>query len=504
MKKSKRNLAARQGELKKRLDRSWQPQREDPVLESGNIHYEVSGRVKAVNCGGLGMLQTVVSAVGLRAAIDEEVSVLKRHLPYHESDHVLSIAYMILTGGRCLGDLEERRESVAFLNALGARRIPDPTTAGDFLRRFDDEEKVLRLMEAINRARSRVWRTRPRAERRCAVIDVDGTVVETTGRCKERMDLNYDGRWGFGPLVVSLANSAELLFAVNRPASRPSHEGAPRWIDRAITWAREEAGFERVRLRGDTDFSLTEHFDRWTDEGVEFVFGIDAHRSFVKRAEALEADVWALFERPSQERDSRRRRATDVRSEVVLQKGYRNLVLEQEHVAEFDYRPRKAQKTYRMIVLRKKIRVTEGQLQLEDEVRYFFYVTNVSKSSLSTAAVVRENNARCQQENLIEQLKNGVQATRLPVREFYANWTYLVIAALAWNIKAWAGLLLPEEMGARALLRMEFRRFLNEIVRLPAQILKTGRQLVFRLLEVNRWTVMLLEGTQRLKQWQYG
>ncbi len=504
MRNSKRNLAARQKELQKRLDRSWQPQREDPVLESGNIHYQVSGRVKAVKCGGLGMLQTVVSATGLRAAIDEKVTVLKRHLPYHESDHILSLAYNILTGGKCLGDLDERRESVAYLNALGARRIPDPTTAGDFLRRFDEEAKVLRLMEAINRARSAVWRTRPQSERRRAVIDVDGTIVETMGRCKERMDLSYDGRWGFGPLVVSLANSGEVLYAVNRPASRPSHDNAPKWIDRAVTWARQRTGFEQVLLRGDTDFSLTEHFDRWTDDGVKFVFGIDAHPSFVKRAKALEEKAWERFERQRQQRASRRRRATDVRSEVVLQKGYRELALEQEHVAEMDYRPRKSKKTYRMIVLRKKIRATQGQLQLVDEIRYFFYVTNVSKARLSTANVVRENNARCQQENVIEQLKNGVQATRLPVREFYANWTYLVIAALAWNIKAWASLLLPEKLGARAILRMEFRRFLNEIVRVPAQILEAGRQLVFRLLEVNRWTEMLLEGTQRLKRWQYG
>lgn len=502
VKNSKRNLVARQLELEKRLDRSWQPLRAKPVLESGNIHYEVSGRIKAVKCGGLGMLQTVVAATGLSAAIDEEVTVLKRHLPYHESDHVLSMAYNILTGGRSLGDLEQRRESVAYLDALGARRIPDPTTAGDFLRRFDDEAKVLKLMQAINRARSRVWRTRPKAERHRALIDVDGTIVETTGRCKERMDLSYDGRWGFGPLVVSLANSDEVLYAVNRPASRPSHDQAPKWMDMAIAWARKDAGFKHVLLRGDTDYSLTEHFDRWTDDGVEFVFGIDAHPSFVKRAKALEAEAFKPFER--QRRASRRRRVTDVRSEVVQQKGYRELTLEQEHVAEMDYRPRKAQETYRMIVLRKKIRVTQGQLQLEDEVRYHFYVTNVSKKRLSTSAIVRENNARCQQENVIEQLKNGVQAMRLPVREFYANWTYLVIAALAWNIKAWAGLLLPEKMGARALIRMEFRRFLDEIVLLPAQILNGGRRLVFCFLEVNRWTEMLMEGTQRLKRWQYG
>ncbi len=504
MKKSKRNLATRQRRLKERLDRSWQPQREDPVLESGNIHYEVSGRVKAVDCGGLGMLQTVVSATGLREAIDDEVTVLKRHLPYHESDHILSLVYTLLTGGSCLGDLEARRENAAFLDAIGARRIPDPTTAGDFLRRFDGEQKVLSLMEAINRARSSVWQTRPQAERQLALIDVDGSIVETEGRCKERMDMSYDGRWGFGPLFVSLANTDELLYTVNRPASRPSHDGAVAWIDRAVLWARRGAGFERVRLRGDTDFSLTEHFDKRPEDDVEFAFGIDAHPSFVKRAKALEAEVWKPFERPRPKRARRRRRAPNVRHEVVVQKGYRNLTLEEEHLAEMDYRPRKSQKTYRMIVLRKRIRVTEGQLRLDDEVRYFFYVTNVPKSDLSTRAVVRENNARCQQENVIEQLKNGVQATRLPVREFYANWTYLVIAALAWNIKAWAGLLLPEEMGARALLRMEFRRFLNEIVKLPAQILTSGRKLIFRLLEVNRWAELLLEGTQRLKRWQYG
>ena len=190
---SKRNLAARQKELAERLDRSWQPQRENPVLESGNIHYEVSGRVKAVNCGGLGMLQAVVSAAGLRAAIDEKVTVLKRHLPYHEWDHILSLVYNILTGGRCLEDLDSRRESLAFLDAVGARRIPDPTTAGDFLRRFEDEQKVRTLMRAVNRARSAVWRTRPKSERDLAVIDVDGTIAETTGRCKERMDMSYNG-----------------------------------------------------------------------------------------------------------------------------------------------------------------------------------------------------------------------------------------------------------------------------------------------------------------------
>lgn len=500
--KSKQNLARRQKELGERLDPRWHPQRSEPVLESGNVRYEVSDRVEAVGCGGLGMLQTVVATVGLGESIDASLTLLKRHLPYHESDHVLSLAYNVLTGGQCLEDLEVRRCDAVYLNALGARRIPDPTTAGDFLRRFAAED-VETLMDAIHRARSRVWRAQSKTQRQLAVIDVDGTIVETHGRCKERMDMAYDGRWGFSPLVVSLANSQEVLYAVNRPASRPSHDGAAKWIDKAIDWARDGAGFKRVRLRGDTDFSLTEHFDRWLAAGVEFVFGMDACRGFIQRAQALSQAAWEPLERPSRTRNGRRRRAPRVKDAVAEEKGYRTLRLEEEHVAEVAYSPRRCQETYRLIVLRKKIRVTQGQLRLEDEIRYFFYVTNVSATRLGPAAVVRESNARCHQENLIEQLKNGVKATRLPVREFVANWAYLVIGALAWNLKAWAGLLLPKALGARAILRMEFRRFLNEIVCLPAQILTTGRRLVFRLLAVNRWTRLLLEGTPRLKQWRF-
>ena len=154
-------------------------------------------------------------------------------------------------------------------------------------------------------------------------------------------------------------------------------------------------------------------------------------------------------------------------------------------------------------MLRKKIKVTKGQLRLGDEIQYFFYITNIVRTRMGAAAVVRESNARCHQENLIEQLQNGVAATRLPMREFDANWAYMVVAALAWNLKAWTALLLPKRLGGRALLRMEFPRSLNEIVMLPAQILRSGRRLVFRLLAVNQWTELLLDRTQCLRRFQF-
>lgn len=491
-------LRLRQNQIQQRLDRRWQPVRDQPVLEKGNIHYEISGRCQAVGCGGIGLIQEVVETTGLRTAIDEKLSLLKRRQPYFESDHVLSMMLNLVAGGRCLDDLQRHRQNEAFLDAVGARRIPGASTAGDFLRRFD-ADSVEDLMEAMNRASANVWRGRPKSERRLATLDVDGTIVETGGECKEKMDISYDGRWGFGPLVVSLAATQEVLWTLNRPANRPSHDGAVPCIDRAIRWAKEQAGFSKVRLRGDTDFSLTTQFDRWTSAGVEFVFGMDAHPSFVRRAKALAASDWKPMRRRKPP-PVRRRRPEKVKPCVVKERGFKKLRLIAEHVTELPYTPSKATGQYRLIVLRKRIRVTEGQLELEDQIRYFFYVTNIRVSRMSPTRVVRENNARCHQENLIEQLKNGVGATRLPVAEFYANWAYLIIGSLAWNVKAWCALLLPKSLGARDLLKMEYRRFLDEVVLLPAQILRHGRRLIFRLLQTNSRTPLLLFGARWLKR----
>ena len=326
-------------------------------------------------------------------------------------------------------------------------------------------------------------------------------MAPTSGECKEGMEISYDGQWGYAPLIVTLANTGEVLYAVNRSGNRPSHEGAAEWLDRSIELVRE-AGFRKVRLRGDTDFSLTAHFDRWTEAGVEFDFGIDAHPSFVKWAEALPEARWKELGRPSQGKGKgkkRRQRRDKVKPEIVKRRGFKTLTLEREEIAEIDYRPSKAKRTYRMVILRKTILVEKGQKRLLPQTRYHFYVTNISARTLGTAGVVRENNRRCNQENVIEQLKNGVEALRMPSDTLVANWAYLVIAAQAWNLKAWMGLVLPARLQARELVKMEYRRFLREVIEMPCQILRRGRQLVYRLLDVNGWSRLLLEGSKWLK-----
>jgi hypothetical protein len=237
---------------------------------------------------------------GLVEAIDRHVEVLKVHLPYHESDHVLGLAYNVLCGGTCLQDIEQRWQDEVYLDALGAQRIPDPTTAGDFCRRFD-EAAIEALQTAINETRLRVWRAQPAEFFDEAIIDADGTLAETTGQCKEGVDIAYNGVWGYHPLVVWLANTHEPLFFVNRSGNRPSAEGAAERFDQAGALCRT-AGFQRLTFRGDTDFTQTRHLDRWDAAGVRCVFGCDARANLIREADALPTRAWTrLVRRPPYE-----------------------------------------------------------------------------------------------------------------------------------------------------------------------------------------------------------
>src|SRR4030067_1180051 len=175
------------------------------MYRASNIQYEHSERVRGLASGGIGAMHRLAQHTGLVEAIDQHVQVLKVALPYHETDHVLGIAYNVLCGGTGLQDIEQRRQDEVFLDALGAQRIPDPTTAGDFCRRFETVRQVEVLMEVTHEARRRVWQRQPKAFFRQAVIDADGTIAPTSGACKQRMDIAYNGQWGYHPLVISLA-----------------------------------------------------------------------------------------------------------------------------------------------------------------------------------------------------------------------------------------------------------------------------------------------------------
>jgi hypothetical protein len=486
-------LARRKRRIERRIDKKDLRGCEQPMMTARNIHYEIADRTRGISQGGIGAIHALAHELGLIEGIDRRLHLLTIHLPYHESDHVVNIAYIPLCGGTCLQDLELLRQDEVFLDALGARRIPDPTTAGDFCRRFS-QASIQTLFEVFDDARLRVWARQPQAFFDEARIDMDGSVVETTGACKAGMDLAYDGRWGYHPLILSLANTGEMLRLVNRSGNRPSHEGAAEQVDAVLRlcW---RAGFRRVLLRGDTDFSQTAHLDRWSeDPRVHFIFGYDATPKVKECAEHLPACAWRPLQRPHryEVQTEPRVRPKNIKEAIVAARAFDNTRLRCEEVAEFNYRPTACRQEYRMIVVRKNLSVEKGERWLFDDVRYFFYLTNDWVAE--PEEIVCLANDRCHQENLLAQLHNGVRALKAPVDNLESNWAYMVMTALGWNLKAWWALMLPERPGRwqqrhreekQWVLGLEFKTFVNAFIQLPCQIVRTGRKLVYRLLSWN-------------------
>jgi hypothetical protein len=499
-----RQLARRKHRILRRIENKPGVERPEPMPTAANIHYEIAEKVRGIAPGGIGAIHLLARKVGLIDDIDQGLHLLRRHLPYHESDHVLNIAYNLLAGGSRLEHIEARRNDEVFLDALGAQRIPDPTTSGDFCRRFGDGD-VVQLMDIVNETRLRVWRQQPDDFFDEAFIDADGTIAPSDGWCKQGVDISYNGVWGYHPLVVSLANTAEPLYLVNRSGSRPSHEHAAEYLDRAIALCRR-GGFRTVTIRGDTDFTQTKHLDRWDADGVRFLFGFAAMPNLIERAEGLPAEAYSELERPPRYtiKTVPRRARERHKERVVGERQFDTLKLVGEEVAEFEYRPVACTKTYRVIVLRKKLTVEKGQLWLFEPDRYFFYITNDRTTPASEIVLLA--NDRCDQENLIAQLKGGVKALAMPVDSLVSNRAYLVMASLAWSLKAWAALLLPEHprwaerhrAERRSLLRMEFSTFCVALIQVPCQVVRTSRRLVYRLLSWNPWQGVFLRLVERL------
>ena len=310
----------------------------------------------------------------------------------------------------------------------------------------------------------KVWRQQPKAFFEEAILDADGTMVETTGECKQGMDINYKGQWGYHPLVLSLANTGEPLFVVNRSGNRPSHEQAAVYFDRAIALCRR-AGFQKIRLRGDTDFTQTEHLDRWDGDGVKFVFGIDATTKLYDRAGDLPQERLENAGPPREVRGedpaaaaSGERQAADRRSPRVRGhppgEGARGRVRATGR--------RSARRRIAWWWCGRTWRSTRARRGSSTTRRCFFYITNDWEKPAEE--IVFEANDRCNQENLLAQLKGDVRSLTAPVDNLLSNWAYMVMGSLAWSLKAWAALMLPEEgrwqerhrEEKRKLLRMDF------------------------------------------------
>lgn len=479
--------------------RHW-GRRRGPVLAHPKLQVEADGPSEVTPYGGLAMATAMVKTLGLAREIDQALGgLLKLHLPYTESDQILAQAYNVFVGGTCIEDMANLQGSEAVRRMLGAARLPDPTTGGDFLRRFD-ADRLKSLDAAIDQGHERVWRKRAKQLGRkklpLAVVDLDSHVRTVYGRQKEGADFSYKGTWAYHPLVVSLAGTNEVLRLVNRPGNSPSAAGAAELLDDLLPWLMRF--FARVIVRGDSAFEDHEIFDACQRHGADFAIVMKSNTKAKAIADSLDDAEWSPF-RPRADRaaDARparkqRKRRGNLRRQRALERKKRDLQLRGQWVASAPYKNSRSQHTYRLCIRRQLLLETDRQGDLFEKWRYRFVLTNITQETPSD--VTDRTYGRCDQENLIEQLQNGVAGMRMPTGSLLANGAFLCCARLAHNLKSWLGqLVLPRETT-----RWEWKRFRMAYVYVAAAVVLHARQVHVRLARAHRFHDDIVRACRRL------
>jgi hypothetical protein len=471
------------------------------VIRSPKTHVEVHERSTVTPVGGLVLVAEFLRRFGVARCIDEHVDVFQVHRPYYESDHVLAQALNLYAGGTCLEDQAALQHDEGVLRLLGAVRIPDPTTAGDFLRRFDpavNPGSLEGLRAANDQIQSSVWSQlagKRRRKREWAIVDLDGHTKVLYGEQKEGADFDYRGRWSYSALMASLAGTGECLGVRLRGGNVRSSEGAAALLDEILP--RLKASFRRVLVRADSDFDRRDVREMCEAHGVSFAFVGRAIPGRSDHGDALAGAAWRPFDpralRQQLEREAApgfraRRRGRSRRRAQAQERGYWALQLQGQHVAEVPW------KDSRLVLRRQRIAESVGQWALFDTYRYRYVVTNLP-SSWSADDVIDATYQRCDQENVIEQLGSGIAAWRMPVGELAGNAAWLEIARLAWNLGKWiAELVLPPEV-----VRWKWKRFRRAFVYVAAEVVRHGRQVRLRFSPSHRWVNSLVHAHVQLQ-----
>lgn len=469
------------------------PAGDRPVFRNRRVRLETEKRGKVIPYGGLALAHKLVHGLGLPDAIDRELTLLKLHLPYFESDHLLTHAYNIFAGGTCIEDIASLQDSEAFKNLVGACRVPDPTTAGDFLRRFD-VHSLSTMDTVLDEKRSRVWKSLPRRMRRRATVDLDSTIKPVYGECKHGADFSYKGTWSYHPLLISVAETNECLRLINRSGNTASADGVEEALQPCLPRLKE--AFDQVIVRGDSAFYRKDLIKLCEVEGADFALVMDAWPALVAAAEALPTKRFTPFEphprKPTRRRVRSRHMRERTRRRIAARRGYRTLATTAVWVAEMRYRPGGLNRDYRVIVKRQRVKETQGQRTLITRYVYRFIITSIE--TMTAADVLRLAYGRCNQENTIEQLKNGLAALSMPTGELLANAAFMLAALIAWSLRAWLSLLaLPIES-----LRWEWKRFRHAFLYVAAKVTLTARAVVVKLASSHRFTPDMLAASRRL------
>jgi hypothetical protein len=488
------------------------------VLRTPKVHTEVNERMHATCFGGTALVLALWRQLDAARVIDGMVHVLRRHRPYHESDHILAQSLNLILGGTCLEDLSRLQHDPAILRMLGGDRVPDPTTSGDFLRRFGSQVNgggLAALRRAGDELQVRVWKRirakrvrpsqegRPRQGRRLVLLDLDSKIRTFTGNQKEGGDLSFKGTWSHHPLLLSCSTTQEVIAVRNRPGNVVSADGAVEMLREHLPRVkgglgppvvRMDAGFESAAIRGACE-----------GEGAYFVQSAAGRHERYQALQAVTDDAWEPWLPPRERARNRkaastcgrtRKKGQNVRRASLLRRFKYDKSKGERWLAEVQHCPTKSEGPCRLIIIREELFLqwSAKQPALFQHFEYRFIVSNLPPE-YTPSDIVDLSYDRCDQEKMISQLGDDIPMWRMPVREFDANEASLEIARLAWNMGKWLGLLvLPVES-----IRWEWKRFRAAFIIVAAEVIRRGRQVWLRFSPEHRYVGMLRAAHAKLE-----
>lgn len=444
-------------------------------------------RSESTASGGVALVARLAKRIGLPALINSSLDLLKRRRPYHESDHVMTHVLNLYMGGTAIEDIADLQGDQAIQRMLGTSRIPDPSTAGDFLRRFKQKD-IRALDESIDEAQQNAWRAiHGRRKQKLAIVDLDSHVKHIFGSKKQGADFTYKGGYGFHPLVISLSGTQEILRIVNRSGNKVSADGAEKHLASVAPMLKDR--FKQVIIRGDSAFGRQALYDECHEQKFHFAMVSANQTNFDSIAEDLPEKNWQPFRdaprRTGKDKKARRKRGRNLRRKKARARGKHDLHLCRQWIAEVKYTPARSKRAYRLVIRRQKIQESD-QGELFVSWRYMYAISNLPRS-YSAEQVTDLTYQRCDQENIIEQLQNGIAGMRMPTGNFLANSAFLNCARLAQNLKSWlAQLVLPPES-----VRWEWKRFRKAFVYVTARVTLSGRRTIVRFSDATRFSAHL-------------
>jgi len=407
---------------------------------------------------GVVLLHDFAQRLGVGGVLEEELRVKTRERGYGEGPAIGSLVYNLVLGGEHLSDLEVLRGDAGTQELMGVESVLAPTTAGEFLRKFDIGD-VQDLQRVHLRLQQRV---RPQQTSSTCTLDLDSSIYEQASTHKEGSSKAYNGEIGYHPLFAFWAEEGELLFSHLRRGSAHTARNVL-WFLRS-TLKRVPPGVP-TKLRADSGFYSKAVVEWCETHGFTFAITADQTAPLLETIGRVPERSWRAL------------------PEYAL-----------SEIAEVHYQPTGWEQPYRYVVKRELAEKASGELYW----KYHVVVTN--DEARTAAAVLGWHLQHADMENALKEHKSGFGLEKLPTQKFHANWAYLLIGQLAFNLVAWFKRLVLPSSYQRVTIKTLRHRFLN----LAGKLVHTARCVFLVISDCYRYQAVWQFAIRRLAHLQFG